>query len=80
MTWIVSDPVEIRSQNSQTWTAGTVTAVSDTCYRVTLTVPITADAWLGITRLRNGDAMVSTVDVFKHCSTIVPDVHIRTPV
>jgi len=62
------------------WVAGTVTGKDAVCYQVTLNSPMTADAWLGMTRPRAGSSLVSVVTVMDHCSLLVPDVHIRTPV
>ena len=79
MVWNVSDPVEIRANSGQGWSAGVVTSLSETRYCVTLNTPMTANDWLGITRKYAGTELVTVIDVLKHCPNIVPDKHIRTP-
>ena len=78
--WNATDPVEIRANSSQAWVSGVVTTVLDDCYHVTLDTPMTANAWLGITRKYAGTEMITTVNVLKHCPVLVPEKHIRTPV
>lgn len=77
--WNVDDAVEVRASSTQEWTQGVVAAVLPDCYRVALNTPMTANDWLGNVRPRKGDELVYTVSVLKHCSTLAPDKHIRTP-
>lgn len=80
MSWNVSDPVQIRANSSQPWVDGVVTTDMAHCYHVTLDTPMTANDWLGITRKYAGGELLTTIDILKHCNTLVPDKHIRTPV
>lgn len=77
--WNVNDPVEIRANSSQTWSSGVVTSMTNQCYCVTLDTPMTANAWLGVTRKYAGTELITVVNVTKHCPDIVPNMHIRTP-
>lgn len=76
--WVVNDLVDVRANSGQAWSPGTVTAVDAQCYKVTLTTPISANSWLGITRKHAGTELVNVVTVMKHCDNLVPDKHIRT--
>ena len=64
-TYIVDDDVDVRADDAHTWRAGTVTAVEDNRYEVTLDTPITADTWSGTTRKYGGSDTLDTVFIFK---------------
>lgn len=80
MSWNISDPVQVRANSSQAWVGGVVTEVFPDCYKVTLNTPMTSDAWTGTTRPYAGDSLLTYVAVLRHCETLAPDEHIRTPV